>query len=404
MKKKLTNTFKTIKISAGDFRKRRLISKRVSADSQQLVWDFSPWRYIFVGLGLLAFLITREIASPAQNSLSIDAPVNPSASNALLLKSLSESEEAIVLAAKMAQQSHLSIAENVTWVAESNALRKEFTAQNAELVTARAVPVFDLTMVDRTIKYHTVAGGEGLQQIADKYGISTNTIKWANNMSDDSLEIGKQLRILPLDGIVYKIKAGDSFESLAEKYKSTVQRIQIFNDLEIGGLKVGHEIIIPEGILPTEERPGYVAPVVTTYYYNYRFSYGGGMSGDIINRSYGYPGPTPGNRYYFGNCTWYAYERRARIGRSIDTGGTWGHAYAWAGSARSRGFLVNNSPSVGAIIQTSSGGGGYGHVGVVEAIEANGDLIISDMNFAGYNVVTWRRISSSSVGGYNYIH
>ena len=125
------------------------------------------------------------------------------------------------------------------------------------------------------------------------------------------------------------------------------------------------------------------------------------MGGSVLSRSYGYGGAAGGNRYASGNCTWYAYERRAQLGRPI--GGLWGNAYSWASSARGAGYVVNNTPSPGAVIQTSSGGGGYGHVGVVERIEGD-NMIISDMNYAGYNVVTWRNIPMSQAGSYSYIH
>lgn len=404
MSNRIYNTYLTAKAGFNDLRKRRLISKRVASGQCYAIWRFSPWRYLVVTTILLAFLSTRSVSVPSQ-SLSAEGFSRSSASsNANLLRSITGSDEAIDLAVRLAQQSHLPIEENVVWLAESNALQKEIGSQSTEeMAVARAVPVFDLATVDRTVKTHIVKDGESLQQIADSYGISTNTIKWANDMAKDDLEIGKALKILPLDGIIYAVKDGDTLESLADKYKSTAQRIQIFNDLELAGLQSGQEIVIPEGILPTEERPGYVAPVVVTYY-TYNYSYGGNMGGDVISRSYGFPGPTAGNRYFFGNCTWYAYERRVQLGRSIDTGGTWGHAYAWAASARALGYAVNNSPAPGAIIQTGSGGGGYGHVGVVEQVEENGDIIISDMNYAGYNVVTWRRISAASVANYNYIH
>ncbi|MDO4870836.1 MAG: LysM peptidoglycan-binding domain-containing protein [Candidatus Saccharibacteria bacterium] len=403
MKNRINNFYLTVKAGIDDFRKRRLISKRVILEQRRVLWNFSPWRYILVSVGLLAFFMTRNVGVTTKASSSELSRLK-SSSNAILLRSITGSDEAINLAVKVAQQSRLPVEENVVWLAESNTLQKETASQSTELTVARAVPVFDLKTINRSIKTHVVKNGESIQQIADSYGISINTIKWANNMSKDTLEVGKSLNILPLDGIIYKVKDGDTLESLAEKYKSTVQRIQIFNDLEITGIKTGQEIIIPEGILPTEERPGYVAPVTVTYYTTYNYSYGGNMSGDILSRSYGYSGPTAGNKYVFGNCTWYAYERRAQIGRSINTGGTWGHAYSWAASARNLGYAVNKSPAVGAIIQTNYGGGGYGHVGVVERIEENGDIIISDMNYAGYNVVTWRRISSSAVGNYNYIH
>jgi surface antigen len=109
-----------------------------------------------------------------------------------------------------------------------------------------------------------------------------------------------------------------------------------------------------------------------------------------------------GNRYAYGYCTYYAYNRRAEIGRPI--GGNWGDAVSWSSGARAAGFRVDHTPEAGAVIQNSGGWGGYGHVGVVERVNSDGSLVVSDMNYAGWNVVSTRTVSASSVASYNYIH
>ena len=113
--------------------------------------------------------------------------------------------------------------------------------------------------------------------------------------------------------------------------------------------------------------------------------------------SYGNVAASVGNRYAPGNCTWYSYERRLALGRPI--GSFWGNANTWAASARAAGFTVNKTPAPGAIFQSS--GGYYGHVGIVDRVE-NGRVFVSDMNFAGYNVITHRELTNP--GAYNYIH
>jgi surface antigen len=61
-------------------------------------------------------------------------------------------------------------------------------------------------------------------------------------------------------------------------------------------------------------------------------------------------------------------------------------------------------PEVGAIFQN---GGGYGHVGIVEAINSDGSLVVSEMNNyagGGYNWINNRIIPANQVGSFNYIH
>ncbi|MDT4090468.1 CHAP domain-containing protein, partial [Staphylococcus aureus] len=55
---------------------------------------------------------------------------------------------------------------------------------------------------------------------------------------------------------------------------------------------------------------------------------------------------------------------------------------------------------VGAIFQTAAGP--YGHVGVVESVNPNGTITVSEMNYAGFNVKSSRTILNP--GKYNYIH
>ena len=56
---------------------------------------------------------------------------------------------------------------------------------------------------------YEVAKGDTLGSIAEKFGISIDTIKWANSLKTEKLIPGQMLRIPPVTGIVYKVKAGD---------------------------------------------------------------------------------------------------------------------------------------------------------------------------------------------------
>jgi surface antigen len=55
-------------------------------------------------------------------------------------------------------------------------------------------------------------------------------------------------------------------------------------------------------------------------------------------------------------------------------------------------------------MQTSAGGGGYGHVSVVVGMNSDGSIRVREMNYAGYNIVSERTVSASEVPRYNFIH
>lgn len=112
------------------------------------------------------------------------------------------------------------------------------------------------------------------------------------------------------------------------------------------------------------------------------------------------------NWYYWGDCTWYAFERRKELGKPV--GNNWGNATNWASQARSAGYTVNNRPSVGAIIQAyawTNNAWGMGHVGVVERVNPDGSIMISEMNFgSGQGVKAFRTLSASQAANHNFIH
>ena len=114
-------------------------------------------------------------------------------------------------------------------------------------------------------------------------------------------------------------------------------------------------------------------------------------------------GAMPGNTYAWGNCTWWSYAMRLWAGSPIPN--TWGNANTWDDYAKRDGYVVNQTPAVGAVFQTDAGGGGYGHVAyVVAGNEETGEWKISEMNAPTLNVVSQRTFSKESAQHYTFIH
>lgn len=98
------------------------------------------------------------------------------------------------------------------------------------------------------ISIYVVHNGDTLGQVAKMFGVSINTIKWANDISNGVITPGQKLIILPVSGIQYDIKKGDTIKSIAKKFKADVGEILTFNGLsEDSALNVGDTIIIPDG-------------------------------------------------------------------------------------------------------------------------------------------------------------
>ena len=112
------------------------------------------------------------------------------------------------------------------------------------------------------------------------------------------------------------------------------------------------------------------------------------------------------NGGYFGQCTYYVFNRMAQVGTPIGHS-MMGNAAEWPSYARSYGYSVSHSPSAGSAIVFQQGLAGadptYGHVAFVEAVNADGSLYISEMNVQGLNVISYRTISASVAARATYI-
>jgi murein DD-endopeptidase MepM/ murein hydrolase activator NlpD len=99
------------------------------------------------------------------------------------------------------------------------------------------------------ISIYTVQTGDTISTIAEKNGISTNTVLWANGLKKTStISVGKKLRILPITGIEYTVAKGDTLSSISAKYNGDIDEIMAFNNIDKGDpIKLGDIIVIPDG-------------------------------------------------------------------------------------------------------------------------------------------------------------
>ncbi|RJQ37192.1 M23 family metallopeptidase [Candidatus Parcubacteria bacterium] len=99
---------------------------------------------------------------------------------------------------------------------------------------------------------YTVRPGDTISTIAESFGVSVNTILWANNLANArSLKVGSEIVILPVTGIRHEVKKGDTLASIAKQYKADQDDIQNFNGLDAdAALALGGIIIVPDGELP----------------------------------------------------------------------------------------------------------------------------------------------------------
>lgn len=98
-----------------------------------------------------------------------------------------------------------------------------------------------------TVKKHTVKALESIQIISNKYGVSTDAILWANDLTmDDELKIGQILKIPPVSGVVHNVVNGDTISAIAAKYKVDSADIVSVNMLkDAASIRIGMDLMIP---------------------------------------------------------------------------------------------------------------------------------------------------------------
>lgn len=143
-------------------------------------------------------------------------------------------------------------------------IKDEQVSANEAGILSQGTPISPIenqeSIVDKhEISIYTVKSGDTLGSIASKYNVSTNTIRWANDLgANGTINIGDKLTILPITGIQHTIKKGDTISALAKKYDTESSDILKFNALDNSSdITVGMELIIPDG------EPAATAPTKT---------------------------------------------------------------------------------------------------------------------------------------------
>ncbi|OGJ60734.1 hypothetical protein A3C37_03910 [Candidatus Peribacteria bacterium RIFCSPHIGHO2_02_FULL_53_20] len=108
---------------------------------------------------------------------------------------------------------------------------------------------------------HTVREGDSLERLSDRYDVSVDTIRWANNLEQGiAIQPGQELLILPVDGILHTVKRGQTLLGIAELYGAKSAEIATQNRVKDGFISAGEELIIPGG-KPLVTKPKVVAVI-----------------------------------------------------------------------------------------------------------------------------------------------
>ncbi|MDG0837416.1 LysM peptidoglycan-binding domain-containing protein [Staphylococcus equorum] len=272
---------------------------------------------------------------------------------------------------------------------------------------------------------HTVKEDAKLSDIAQAFATTTNEIQSLNQLNDKvTVQAGEQL-VLP-DKDIVEIKQGDTVLNIAAKYQLNLEQLYQLNPnlgeiiypgqlvavSEKGSAHLNNQLqsVFNEQQVQNETREDNDVPVTsnnfvptTQHTWDYVEKEAANNQNESTQMYSNQYKPTQvasnGSNYYdWGQCTYYAFDRRQQLGKSV--GNLWGNANNWASAASNSSYKVNRTPEVGAIFQSNAGN--YGHVGVVERKNPDGSIVVSEMNWQGVGQKSYRTIHNTDQ--YNYIH
>src|SRR5207247_8892609 len=89
-----------------------------------------------------------------------------------------------------------------------------------------------------------------VQNVAGRFGLTVDTLRWANNITDvTSVVQGQRLLVPPVNGILVKVQQNTQLSGLAIQYHVNVQDIIDFNLIrDPAHLKAGTMLMLPDGV------------------------------------------------------------------------------------------------------------------------------------------------------------
>lgn len=248
-------------------------------------------------------------------------------------------------------------------------------------------------MIAKQVKIYETQNGDTLKSIASNFGISVQTIMWANKLSSQNIKPGWQLIILPVDGVLVTATNNDTLPDIAKKYSTSLETIISYNALSNAeDITGGDLLIVPNGRMPEPAKPKNIKPKVVRD----PSKIGGEGAIEQVDPAQDVIDTGDGHIFPKGYCTWYVAQK---LPGKIPWGG---NAKAWIANSKAYGAVVDFDPAPGTILVTNDNKY-YGHVAYVEEVTPT-SVIVSEMNYVKFGKVNRREIPLTSKSIKGFIH
>lgn len=351
---------------------------------QKLLLRFAD-ECVLIGLGLLIvianILISHSSLAKHDNSLFAVGLSRHAERNVSLYTELFSTTTTIASSSLIpeAQADEQLAPTGATEVAGATITNRNLTTIDEEGISANTLDSVQ-QLLDNQITVYETQTGDTLGSIADKHDIDTNTIRWSNNLTSDTIKPGWFLVIPTVKGVLVKADEDTTIAGISRKFRCPESRIISYNGLAgADSVEPGQYVMCPDGSVPTPPKP--VTPVAAAAKRSIGVSYSSipDIEGTV-------------NSFVKGNCTWYVAKKMVVSFH--------GNAKAWLRNGAAAGYRTGKIPMAGSAAVFY--GGPYGHVAYVESVNADGTFNISEMNYEGLYKITHRTLSVDDVAGFVY--
>jgi murein DD-endopeptidase MepM/ murein hydrolase activator NlpD len=123
-------------------------------------------------------------------------------------------------------------------------------------ITQSSPTTADAVEADAKTRTYLVQQGDTVYGLAEKFGVTAQTLIWANNLQNvDRLALDMELRIPPTSGVLHTVGDGDTLTAIAQRYQAAPEEILTYKANELknpDALVLGMEIMVPGGVKPVE--------------------------------------------------------------------------------------------------------------------------------------------------------